>query len=113
MKDIMQFSKEDIAITSIADIQASQETIEQLQKDLRESKKLAQYYAKKCDEKDINCNAKECDKIKKIYFEIDRIRDIRLAELDIDWDEYKAHQEDTDFDTVITICEDILEILEG
>ena len=42
---------------------------------------------------------------------VDRIRDIRLEELDIDWDEYKASYENTDYDTVITICEEILEEL--
>ena len=42
---------------------------------------------------------------------VDRIRDIRLQELDIDWDEYKASYENTDYDTVITICEEILEEL--
>lgn len=59
------------------------------------------YFATKCDKLMVNINH--------ICSEIDRIRDIRLQELDIDWDEYKAHQEDTDFDTIITICEDILE----
>ena len=48
---------------------------------------------------------------KTVCAKVDRIRDIRLQELDIDWDEYKATYENTDYDTVITICEEILEEL--
>lgn len=43
----------------------------------------------------------------------DRIRDIRLQELDIDFDEYLAQKEDTDFDTVITLCEEGIDLLRG
>ena len=48
---------------------------------------------------------------KTVCVKVDRIRDVRLEELDIDWDEYKATYENTDYDTVITICEEILEEL--
>ena len=36
---------------------------------------------------------------------LDKIRDIELASLDVDWDEYKAECGTTDFSAIVTNCE--------
>jgi hypothetical protein len=59
-----------------------------------------------------NCNCVHWKDLQKVRQEnnkmkmcLDRIRDIELEELDVDWDEYKAQKQNTDFSSIITYCE--------
>jgi hypothetical protein len=50
----------------------------------------------------LNCEHKQLEKARSC---LDKIRDIKLESLDIDWDEYETQCRESDYSSIITQCE--------
>ena len=91
-------------------LQTAKEENEQL---AQQNKQLQMHSCPSCGEKFIHATGLELYEqnkqleTKKLRMQtaLDKIRDIELASLDVDWDEYKAECGTTDFSAIVTNCE--------